>query len=85
MKIKNLNIISSWLWLMALTLFAVFIGRVIDNHVAFIITVFFIVFLKGQQIVDVFMELGEAPKKWRWLLLSYVILLPVIISTIYLL
>jgi len=70
---------------MALTLFAVFIGRVIDNHVAFIITVFFIVFLKGQQIVDVFMELGEAPKKWRWLLLSYVILLPVIISTIYLL
>lgn len=40
------------------------------------------VVIKGQQIVDVFMELNKAPSKWRWLLLSYVILLPLIIASI---
>ena len=75
----------SWLWLMALTLISTFIGEVIDNNVLFIVTVLSIVFLKGQQIIDIFMELAHAPKLWRGLLLGYVTVLPAIIGLIYLL
>jgi hypothetical protein len=39
---------------------------------------------KGIQIIDVFMELKHAPKLWRKVLLSYVILVPTIIAMIYL-
>jgi len=75
----------SWLWLMALTVISTFIGLVIDNKALFIVSVLFIVFLKGQQIIDIFMELSQAPKFWRRLLLGYVTLLPIIIGFIYML
>ncbi|KGJ89458.1 cytochrome C oxidase subunit IV family protein [Thalassotalea sp. ND16A] len=47
---------------------------------AFLVTLSVVV--KGQQIIDVFMELNTAPAKWRWLLLSYVILVPLILAAI---
>ncbi len=75
----------SWLWLMALTVISTFIGLVIDNNALFIFSVLFIVFLKGQQIIDIFMELSQAPQFWRRLLLGYVTLLPIIIGFIYIL
>ena len=75
----------SWLWLMTLTVISTFIGLVIDNKALFNGTVLFIVFLKGQQIIDIFMELAQAPKFWRRLLLGYVTVLPIIIGFIYLL
>lgn len=79
----------SWLWLLALTVISVYVGQFLELFNAqknlFIIIVLFIVFLKGKQIIDVFMELKQAPKLWRRLLLAYVILLPVIIGLIYLL
>ena len=84
MKINNMTIISSWVWLIILTLISVCIGYAIDEPLLFVASVMLIVFLKGQQIIDVFMELKHAPKKWRFLLLSYVILLPSIITVIYL-
>ena len=40
------------------------------------------VVIKGQQIVDIFMELKKAQAKWRWLLLSYAILVPTILAII---
>ena len=79
-----MHIYLNWFWLIALTLLSASIGHFIDNQFIFIVSVLFIVFLKGQQIVDIFMELKHAPNKWRWLLLSYVILLPLIIGFIYL-
>jgi cytochrome c oxidase subunit 4 len=75
----------SWLWLMALTVISTFIGLVIHNKPLLIFSVLFIVFLKGQQIIDIFMELAQAPKFWRRLLLGYVTVLPIIIGLIYLL
>lgn len=75
----------SWLWLMALTVISTFIGVAISNKALFIVSVLFIVFLKGQQIIDIFMELSQAPKFWRRLLLGYVTLLPIIIAFIYIL
>jgi hypothetical protein len=40
--------------------------------------------LKGQQVVDHFMELADAPRFWRNLLLAYVRVLPLIFLMIYL-
>lgn len=78
----------TWLLLLLLTVISVYIGEVLELFTTqkslFIGAVLFIVFLKGQQIIDVFMELKYAPKLWRRLLLGYVILLPIIIGIIYL-
>ena len=94
MKLLSINSVNkkntlSWLWLLALTVLSTYVDVFLDlfnvQKSLFIITVLFIVFLKGQQIIDVFMELKHAPKLWRRLLLAYVTLLPIIIGFIYLL
>jgi len=77
--------IISWGLLILLTLVSAYVGQVIENNVLFIVSVLLIVFLKGQQVTDIFMELCEAPKMWRMLLLSYVFIVPTIICVIYLL
>jgi len=85
MRLTTKNNTLSWLYLLALTLLSVYVGEFTTNKSLFIASVLFIVFLKGQQIIDVFMELSQAPKLWRRLLLGYVIILPIIIVMIYLL
>jgi cytochrome c oxidase subunit IV len=82
---SNKKNIISWLSLMILTVISTYIDLFVENNIFFIISVLFIVFLKGQQIIDVFMELAQAPKLWRSLLLGYVTVLPFIIGCIYLL
>jgi len=77
--------IISWCLLILLTLVSAYVGQVIENNVLFIVSVLLIVFLKGQQVTDIFMELREAPKMWRMLLLSYAFVVPTIICVIYLL
>ena len=77
--------IVSWLFLITLTLISVYAGKVLNNNVVFIASVLFIVFIKGQQITDIFMELREAPKMWRFILLGYVFIIPGVICAIYLL
>ena len=47
-----------------------------------IITVIVLTILKGQQITDVFMELQSAPAKWRFILLAYALLMPLIVGAI---
>jgi len=82
------TITFSWLWLILLTVLSAYNEDIFAlftlNKSMFIGCVLFIVFLKGQQIIDVFMELSEAPKLWRNLLLGYVTVLPIIIGLIYL-
>lgn len=77
--------IISWLLLIILTFSSVYIGQVINPPEYLIAFVLLIVFLKGQQITDVFMELRTAPKMWRILLLGYVFIIPAVICVIYLL
>ena len=87
LKNDNIKITLSWLWLLTLTVVSNYVSSFFalfnTQKTLFIMTVLFIVFLKGQQIIDVFMELKHAPKFWRKLLLAYVILLPFIITIIY--
>ncbi len=84
MQITTKHIIVSWLWLLLLTLLSVTLGKLVIHNSLFIIAVLVIVMLKGQQIIDIFMELKYAPKKWRFLLSSYIVIVPLIITSIYL-
>ncbi|PCH96674.1 MAG: hypothetical protein COB83_04835 [Gammaproteobacteria bacterium] len=82
------GILASWTGLIILTLISVAMSSCFYSFNAskglFIVSVMAIVVLKGQQIVDVFMELKYAPKSWRYILLSYIIILPIVIALIYL-
>jgi cytochrome c oxidase subunit IV len=84
---KTVNIAAatkSWLLLIALSVIAIYLPEFIDHRSFYTIVALVIVVIKGQQIVDIFMELNNAPKFWRLLFLSYITLLPLIISVIYL-
>jgi cytochrome c oxidase subunit IV len=72
----------TWLLLISLTLISVLIGQLFNQAVIFTITIMLIVIIKGQQIIDVFMEMGNAPKGWRILMLSYAVIVPLIICIV---
>ncbi len=78
------NAISSWLLLLVLTIASVYLTNFIESRSLYVLGALIIVVIKGQQVVDVFMELKRAPRFWRMLLLSYVVLLPLILAIIYL-
>jgi len=82
------TIVTSWISLLILTVCSVGVGKYFHEDLfskgIFITVVMLIVFLKGQQIIDAFMELKHAPNRWRYLLLSYVIIVPSVIALIYL-
>jgi hypothetical protein len=82
------KLFTTWLILIFLTIVSVLLGNeftlYIKHNALFVLVVMFIVTLKGQQIIDMFMELSLAPQKWRLLLLSYVVIIPSVISVIYL-
>lgn len=77
----------SWFWLVLLTLASVAAGYYFQNptfnSVFFIAVVMLIIALKGQQVIDVFMELKHAPPIWRNIMLAYVVIIPLIITLIY--
>tara|TARA_R110000787_G_scaffold161291_4_gene274730 strand:+ start:1311 stop:1565 length:255 start_codon:yes stop_codon:yes gene_type:complete len=77
------KITLSWLLLISLTLVSILISSVIDEPRLLTFIALFIVFLKAQQIIDNFMELKHAPRKWRFILLSYIFITPCIIFLIY--
>jgi cytochrome c oxidase subunit IV len=76
--------VNSWIVLIVLSVIAIYLPSFVDNQSYSIICALIIVTFKGQQIIDVFMELNNAPNFWRLLLLSYIVLLPLMISIIYL-
>ena len=76
--------ISSWLLLIVLTIITVYLADFVDNRNVYIGSALCIVVIKGQQIIDVFMELDKAPTFWRLLFLSYIVFVPLIITAIYL-
>ena len=75
---------KGWFLLITLSVIAIYLPEFVDNRSVTIMGALVIVVLKGQQIVDVFMELNNAPKLWRMLFLSYIVLVPLIITVIYL-
>lgn len=85
-RLKNTMIpsIISWLLLVVLTFISVYMTSIITSRSLFISSALIIVFLKAQQVIDIFMDLKHAPKAWRLVLLSYIFLVPLIITMIYL-
>lgn len=75
---------KGWFLLITLSVIAIYLPEFVDNRSVTIMGALVIVVLKGQQIVDIFMELNNAPKLWRMLFLSYIVLVPLIITVIYL-
>ncbi|TWX72037.1 hypothetical protein ESZ36_02050 [Colwellia demingiae] len=76
------NVHFSVIILILLTLVSTLLAQsnIQTNVVAILVTLS--VVIKGQQIVDIFMELNRAQAKWRWLLLSYTILIPLVLAII---
>lgn len=79
--------LKAYLYLMVLTLASALLGVIDINLTSSIMLggILMLSTLKGILIVDIFMELKHAPKFWRKLFLSYVLLVPSIIFFIYLL
>ena len=80
----NTQAILSWAILISLTIISVYLDQIISSTTLFSLTIFAIVFIKGQQITDIFMELKHAPTRWRIIMLGYVLIVPFIICAIYL-
>lgn len=82
------KLFRTWLILIILTIISILLGEYFSlpntHNMLFIIVVMLIVTLKGQQIIDLFMELSLAPRKWRLLLMSYIVIVPSVITLIYL-
>ncbi len=76
------NVHSSVIILILLTLLSTLLAQSNNQTSIVAILVTLSVVIKGQQIVDVFMELNRAQAKWRWLLLSYAILVPTTLAII---
>jgi hypothetical protein len=90
MSVNLRNISKAYIYLIVLTIISAFMGEVELNLTRDIASIFLVAILmistfKGLQIIDTFMELKHAPKLWRKLLLSYVVLIPTIIALIYIL
>ena len=90
MTMSSRTALKAYIYLILLTVISVFLGEADisltqDRQNIVIGGILIISAFKGIQIIDVFMELKHAPKFWRKLLLSYVILVPTIIAMIYLL
>lgn len=79
---NNINIHCSAIILVILTLVSTMLAQSTIQIGVLALLVTLSVVVKGQQITDIFMELNTAPTKWRWLLLSYVILVPLILASI---
>jgi cytochrome c oxidase subunit 4 len=77
-----INIHFSAVLLVLLTLFSTAMAQSTIQISVVAVLVTLSVIVKGLLITDIFMELNTAPSKWRWLLLSYVILVPLILAAI---
>jgi hypothetical protein len=73
----------TWVLLVVLTLTSAFLGKSVSHPEWLLVAVVLIIMIKGYQIADVFMGLRYAPKGWRALLLSYVILVPAMIGILH--
>ncbi|GAA6171339.1 hypothetical protein NBRC116592_10090 [Colwellia sp. KU-HH00111] len=72
----------STILLVGLTFISVWLAQSTIEQNVLVILVTLSVMVKGQLIVDTFMELYQAPNKWRYVLLSYVVLVPLILAII---
>lgn len=75
-------VITSWLVLVALTLITYFVSGLLHNPIYIYGLVCIGMMFKGQKIVDCFMELKHVVPKWRYLMLSYVFIVPLILFSV---
>ena len=69
--------------LISLTILAVVLDQFSIERYLLLALVFIITVVKGKIVVDVFMGLLTAPKLWRRLLTSYVLVVPMVTGLLY--
>jgi len=74
----------SWILLLLLTLAAAILSQLNIASNSLILLALSITVFKSQIVVDIFMGLKNAERRWRILMLSYVIIIPFIMMLIYL-
>ncbi|WDE12174.1 cytochrome C oxidase subunit IV family protein [Thalassomonas haliotis] len=68
--------------LLILTLLSIGLSRYYPASWWLTVTLVLLTIIKGQQITDVFMELKHAPGNWRFLLLAYAVVIPILLGGI---
>ena len=81
-SLKSLSI--SWALLLLLTLAAVVLSQLNIAANTLILLALGITMVKSKLVVDIFMGLKTVDIRWRAIMLSYIVTIPVIITTIYL-
>ena len=81
-SLKALSI--SWALLLLLTLAAVVLSQLSIATDILILLALGITVVKSKLVVDIFMGLKTVDIRWRAIMLSYIVMIPVIITTIYL-
>jgi len=80
--IKTLTI--SWALLLILTLTAIILSQLNIEPSLLVTLVLAVTVFKSQIVIDIFMGLKEVDYRWRRLMLSYIIFVPLILGCIYL-
>lgn len=74
----------SWILLLSLTLAAVILSQVNMASNSLILLALTITVIKSRIVVDIFMGLRNSERRWRILMLSYIVIVPFIMVAIYL-
>jgi cytochrome c oxidase subunit IV len=75
---------ASWVILLLLTLTAGLLSQLNMSSLSLLLLALTITIFKSQLVVDIFMGLKTVAYHWRYLMLAYIVLIPVIIVIIYL-
>lgn len=80
--IKTLTI--SWVLLLFLTLTALILSQLNIGPSLLVTLVLVVTVFKSQIVIDIFMGLKKVDYRWRRLMLSYIVIVPAILGSIYL-
>lgn len=81
-EVKTLTL--SWGFLLLLTLVAVVLSQLNVGANLLVISALGLTIIKSQIVVDTFMGLRSVDLRWRGIMLSYIVIVPFIITAIYL-
>ena len=80
MQLSSRKLAGTWLLLIALTLTSAALGTLDISQGLLVFLVLLTVFIKNQQIIDVFMEMKHAPLLWRGLMQCYTLFIVIAVG-----
>jgi hypothetical protein len=81
---KDMKVLTfSWVILLLLTLTAAILSLLNISSNGLVFLALSITVIKSQFVVDIFMGLKKVDYRWRYLMLSYIAIIPLIMGSIY--